>query len=275
MIMKVECSVDMVTKHTVIGKTFINGRRQSNAGAVALNNYLVAIDPSPEAMTAKRFREAAEKELQLPTKYLLITHYHGDHTFGALAFQDTIILGSVPLITNMKRKLETEWSNKKDGIVFPEVIFTDELIIREDDLQVEIRHTGGHTTCSSYAYFPNEKVLFAGDLIFAEKFPWAGDPTCDPDQWIKVFEDFLKLDFEQLIPGHGPLTGREEVQKQLNHLRDLREATKVAIHENRSYTAIQRPAFYNASSESVITRTLQHFNEFYSNKKQTHGGSAR
>ena len=270
--MEVDCSVDVVTEHTVIGRTYINGRRQSNAGAVALRNYLVAIDPSPEAMTAKRFREAAEKEFQLPTKYLLITHYHGDHTYGALAFQDATILGSVPLIANMKRKLETEWRNKKDEIVFPEVIFTDELIIRDDDFQVEILHTGGHTTCSSCAYFPNEKVLFAGDLIFAEAFPWAGDPTCDPDQWIKVFEDFLKLDFEQLIPGHGPLAGREEVQKQLKHLRDLREATKVAIHENRSSTAIQRPAFYDASGESVINGTLQHFNKFYSNKKQTRGG---
>lgn len=266
--MEYDHAIKRVTDHTVIGKTYINGRRQSNAGAIILKNYIVAIDPSPDLKSAKIYRKNLEERFGKPVKIILITHYHGDHTFGVKAFENMIVIGTKNLLERMKSKLTTDWYHIKDEITLPNLILTDKLRISDNGFDIDIFNAKGHTNCSSYAYFVNEKVLFAGDLVFAEQFPWAGDISCDPDKWIEVFKDFLKLDYSKLIPGHGPIVGKEEVKKQLEHFQKLRDATIKAIMDNKSVFDIERPEFYQAASESVIIRTLQHFYKFYSAKKR-------
>ncbi|MFX0185436.1 MAG: MBL fold metallo-hydrolase, partial [Candidatus Hodarchaeota archaeon] len=191
--MKPKYTLKEVTPRTVIVTT-----ENCNAGAIVLNNFIVAIDPTMFPVTAKQFREDVEKKFSKPVKYLLITHYHGDHVFGSAPFRDTKIIGSNKLVEGIKGKLESQWAKeafnewikqepeKKEDIesievILPEISFENNYMIKDDDLQIEINHIGGHTAGSSYAYFSHEKVLFAGDLMFAESFPWAGDPTCNPD----------------------------------------------------------------------------------------------
>ncbi len=154
--MSVDSYIKPITDRTVIWKTTIDNKLQSNTGAIALGDYLIAIDPSPEAYTAPNFRKDIEEHFKLPVKYLLVTHYHGDHTRGVEVFKDTIILGSKQLYKKMKN----------EGKQFlPEIIFQDKLIIKNADSSVEFYYAGGHTACSTYAYFPDEKVIFLGQVI--------------------------------------------------------------------------------------------------------------
>ena len=54
-------------------------------------------------------------------------------------------------------------------------------------------HIGGHTAGSSLVYIPEDRVLFAGDLILTTTFPSVGDPSTNPDTWIDVFNMILSL----------------------------------------------------------------------------------
>ena len=255
--MSVECKVEAITGKTVIGKTVINGESDSNAGAIALGGFIVAVDPSSTADSAPIFRRGIEEHFKLPTRYLLVTHYHGDHTQGIGAFRDTVVVGARQLHDQMMR----------DGKPFPpELMFTDKLIIEDGGSRVEIYYAGGHTVCSAIAYFPEEKVIFLGDTLFADEFPWAGDPSSDPDQWIAFFEKILRLDFDHVVPGHGPLCGKEEVRRQLRFLKELRENTLKAIEMNAGPVRIEMPTIYEKVPESRDTRTLRHFYDFYSKK---------
>ena len=256
--MSVESNIKAITKRTVIWKTTIDNRPQSNAGAIALSDYIIAIDPSPEAYTAPNFRKDIEEHFKLPVKYLLVTHYHNDHTRGVDAFKDTIILGSKQLYKKMK----------VDGKPYlPEILFTEKLIIKNAASSVEFYYAGGHTACSTYAFFPEEKVIFLGDLLFADEFPWAGDKTSNPDQWISFFEKVLDVDFDHVVPGHGPLCGKEEIRKQLQLLKELRDNTLQAIEAKVGPTGIKKPTIYDLTNESRVTRTLRFFYDFYSKKK--------
>ena len=255
--MSIDCHIKQVTKRTVIGKTTIDGRPQSNAGAIALGDFIIAIDPSPEANTAPIFRKKIEEHFQLPVKYLLVTHYHGDHLKGASAFKDCIILTSTYLCDHMKEKRKSP---------LPELLFDDKLVIKNGPYEVEFYYAGGHTICSTYAYFPREKVIFLGDLLFADEFPWAGDASSNPDQWIAFYEEVLKMDYEYIVPGHGPLCDKAEAEKQLKLLKELRDNTLKALEENKNPTEITRSTIYEKASESRVTRTLQHFHDFYSKK---------
>jgi glyoxylase-like metal-dependent hydrolase (beta-lactamase superfamily II) len=270
-------TIKAVTPRTVIMTTDI-----CNAGAITLNNFIVVIDPTMFPATAQSFRDDLEIKFKRQVKYLLITHYHGDHVFGAGPFKDTKIIGSNKLMEGMKVKLETQWSKeafdewikrepeKKEDIesieiIFPKISFENKYIIKDNDFQIEITHIGGHTAGSSYAYFSNEKVLFAGDLMFAESFPWAGDPTCNPDIWITAFENILKLDIKKIIPGHGPIVDKEEIKKHLIFFKELREETKEAISNNKTYEKIAVPDFYGSDEDWIIPETLKHWRKFYEN----------
>ncbi|MFX0093417.1 MAG: MBL fold metallo-hydrolase [Candidatus Hodarchaeota archaeon] len=240
----------------------------ANAGGIALNNFIVVIDPTMFPVTAKLLRAKLERQFNLPIKYLYITHYHGDHVWGIGSFKDTTIFGSTVLIQNMIRARKTEWTpenfenwKKRDPdstdfideieIIIPSIGFQCKLEIHDEDLVIEFYQSGGHTSCSGYAYFPHEKVLFAGDLMFAKGYPYAGDPSCDPNQWIQVFKDFLELDFEILIPGHGPVVGEEEVKNHLTFFEGFKEATKDVINSGENFESIIVPEFYKLKEENA------------------------
>ncbi|MFX0063682.1 MAG: MBL fold metallo-hydrolase [Candidatus Hermodarchaeota archaeon] len=280
--METDFDLERISERTVA----ITEKLFANAGGIALNNFIVTIDPTMFPATARLLRAKMERQFNLPVKYLYITHYHGDHVYGLGPFKDTIIFGSTVLIQNMIKAKKTEWTpedfekwknmepEKADWIdeieiIIPAIGFQNKLEIHDEDLVVEFYQSGGHTSCSGYAYFPDEKVLFAGDLMFAKGFPYAGDPTCDPEQWIQVFKDFLALDFEKLIPGHGPVVGQEEVENHLTFFEALKEATKEAIKLGETYEAIIVPEFYKLEENNawIETANLKLWYNFYKEKR--------
>jgi glyoxylase-like metal-dependent hydrolase (beta-lactamase superfamily II) len=277
--MSIDFELEQVSERTVA--VIDQGDLRSNAGTVAFDNFIVAIDPTMKPPAARAFRQRLERQFYLPVKFLFVTHYHPDHVFGVAPFGDTCIIGSTDLTANLLKRRDSDWSPKalerwkqsESGdaawldeveIIIPTLGFRDRLEIRDADLVIELVHTGGHTNCSSYAYVPQEKVLFAGDLMFAEGFPYAGDPTCDPERWMGVFRQFLSLDFVKLVPGHGPVVERGEVEKHLAFFEALRDATRAAIGAGKGYDTIEIPEFYGADEEENWGRkaTLGHWYAF-------------
>lgn len=256
----------------------------ANAGAVALKNFIIVIDPLMYPSQSKKFREHLEKKFNLPVKYLFITHYHGDHIYGVSTFKDVEIFGSKILTKVVKKKMDTEWNQetlerwKKEHpelkkevenmqFILPEAKIDGKYSIKDENDIVDFYHVGGHTSCSAYAYYPKDKILFAGDLMFAEYWPWAGDDTCDPEKWMKAYEDMLKLDIEYVIPGHGPVVGVEEIRKQLDFMKELKSALLKAIEEGKEHKDVEIPEFYKAGEDWVIPKSIEHLHKFYSNYK--------
>ena len=101
--------------------------------------------------------------------------------------------------------------------------------------------------------------------MFAKRFPYAADPTCDPERWMDAFRQMLSLDFERLVPGHGPVVGKDEVEKHLGFFETLRDATKRAIRANKGPEGIEVPGFYGPDEEDAWIRkaTLEHWYKFY------------
>jgi len=271
--------------HEITPHTLMFHSDNSNAGAIIFPHFIVAIDPTMYPPDARGFRTEIEKKYNKPVKFLLITHYHGDHVFGAGPFKDVERLAHKSQVDLIEERLKGEWSKaameewKKEEperaetidqieILKPTITFESEFVIADEEngYRVEIYHAGGHTKDSSFAYFPKEKVVFAGDLMFAESFPWAGDNTCNPDDWILAFEKILTLDFEYVIPGHGPLVGREEIVKHLGLFKELRTIIKASIEKGVAADVIKIPEFYPPLHPGMDTRSIEHWIKFYSQK---------
>ena len=96
---------------------------------------------------------------------------------------------------------------------------------------VELLHPGpAHTYGDTMVYLPQEKVLFSGDVAFHYLTPLARDGHVS--NWIKVANGILNhLDVTTLMPGHGPVSGKEVFHKTLQYLRLVKRASR--SHFNR------------------------------------------
>jgi cyclase len=141
-----------------------------------------------------------------------------------------------------------EWIDDVE-FVFPSVLFHQRIDIVNQGRFIEFRHAGGHTSCSVYGYYPDEKVLFAGDLIFAGQIPFAADVTCNPEQWITTLKTWLNWEIVHVIPGHGPVAGIAEIKKHLDFFESLKKATLDAIQAGKEPQDITMPTTYTVSEQ--------------------------
>ena len=280
--------IEKVTERTYANTT---GEGRGNIGAISLPNFAVAIDAGLYPSVAMEFRHQVERTIGTTITRLILTHYHGDHTFGSQMFNDCQIISSRALATRMREAATGQWTRPKleeyakrrpDSygkldlesfeITFPTDVFDDSINLTDEGFDIVVKRVGGHTTDSAYVYFPAERVLFSGDLIFAKTFPWGGEPTADPDEWIETLKEFQRMDIEKIVPGHGPVCDLKEVQTYLDFFDNVAKIMKDLITEGRTMEEVvtfdDYPQFYPVEPLRPWWReeTLAHWYQVYKKK---------
>ncbi len=98
-----------------------------------------------------------------------------------------------------------------------------------------------HTDGDVIIYIPDEKVLFAGDLLFANRDPWIG--SGDPEGWVSVNDELMTGDYELIVPGHGNLASKNEFSLQNMYIREMMNLVKKHIDAGEDPTQIKREDF--------------------------------
>jgi glyoxylase-like metal-dependent hydrolase (beta-lactamase superfamily II) len=179
------------------------------------------VDTLISAKRAQAFIKDIRAVSDIPIKYVVNTHYHLDHTLGNSEFAK---LGAIIIAQrNCARNLTPESTLKRAAlyaisveemegteVVSPSVTFTDRMTIDLGGRTVELIYPGPtHTDDSILVYLPNEKVLFTGDMLFTHYHPNLRDG--DVAGWTKVLDFISGIDADKIIPGHGPLSNKEDV----------------------------------------------------------------
>jgi glyoxylase-like metal-dependent hydrolase (beta-lactamase superfamily II) len=73
-----------------------------------------------------------------------------------------------------------------------------------------------HTPGDCYLLLPEEKTTFTGDLAFFARQPYMG--SADASGWSSVLRDLLASDHEVMVPGHGPVGGKAELEHEREYL---------------------------------------------------------
>ena len=105
-------------------------------------------------------------------------------------------------------------------LVLPTRLFEDHLTLRVGDRPVELIEVGpAHTRGDTVLYLPDDRVLFAGDILFKDAHPliWHGPVS----NWISACERLLAMDIETVVPGHGPLTDLSGIRETRDYLQWL------------------------------------------------------
>jgi len=174
-----------------------------------------------------------------PVKFLVNTHFHGDHTGGNANFQEhgALILAH----DNVRKRLAADEKNI-DGKGLPIITFNSDVTLHLNNNDILITHVhNAHTDSDALVYFPTSNVLHTGDTFFNGAFPYIdlkSGGSIDGD--IAAAEMGLKLINKQtkIIPGHGDLATYEDYKKYLAMLKGLRENVQKAIDSGKDKDAI-------------------------------------
>jgi cyclase len=167
-----------------------------------------------------------------PLKYVVNTHQHDDHAGGDLKM---LPIAEVIAHRNARANLvhiKQPYYEDTPGtpIGLPRITFSDEASVYLGGKEVRAKYFGrGHTSGDAVVYFPDLKVLHTGDLFLGRRPGRAGAPAqtkpagvniyVDYAQggsfldWTKTLDGVLTLDFDTVIPGHGPVSTKDDVVK--------------------------------------------------------------
>ena len=150
---------------------------------------------------------------RLTLKQVIVTHAHIDHVGGAVLLKRAT---GAPILLNQKdlpllamMEMQAGWLGvKPPEVAPPDASADDGLKIGLPSLTGEVLHTPGHTEGSICLYFAPEKLLIAGDTLFAGSIGRTDLPGGDERKILRsIRERLLTLpDQVRVIPGHGDNT---------------------------------------------------------------------
>ena len=148
-----------------------------------------------------------------PISYVLNTHHHSDHAGSNADFMPAAqVIGHENVRRNIIR-------NDLGGA--PPIIFSHSTSVFVGDVEAQAHHFGrGHTNGDSVIYFPDLRTVHTGDLfIWGDRLDGSTiAPFIDyanggsAAEWSATLDGLLTLDFDTVIPGHGPILTRADVR---------------------------------------------------------------
>jgi len=188
-----------------------------NVGAIVGPEFVVAVDARSTPAHARIWLDELRRLTDLPVRYLVLTHYHAVRALGAAAFEAEVVVshentrrwiaerGSEDFESELRRfpRLFRDVDGVP-GLTVPDLTFSRALSFFLGDREVQLRWLGrGHTEGDAVVWLPQERALFAGDLVEAGAAPYMGDAFVG--DWAGPTLDALdELGAETIVPGRGP-----------------------------------------------------------------------
>ncbi len=167
--------------------------------------------------------EAIAGVTELPLRTLINTHHHGDHTHGNYLLPAATVIGhqlcreEVLAAGHIAAALfpGVQWGDLE--VSPPFVTFDDRLSVYVDDRKLELQFMGpAHTTNDVVAWLPEERLLFAGDIVFNGGTPFVVMGSVAGS--LAALERMRDLSPQVIVPGHGPVCGPDAIDAQIRYL---------------------------------------------------------
>lgn len=185
-----------------------------------------------------------------PVKFVLNTHWHGDHTGGNEAFHDK---GAIIVAHDNARKRLKDGLKRATGETppapagaLPVITFSSEASFYWNGHDIRVRHPApAHTDGDAVVYFEDANVIHMGDVFFNGRYPFIDvESGGDLNGYIAAQEAALAAanSDTKIIPGHGPLASRADLAAELEMLKQVRTRVLALIEKKLDEEAIVRAA---------------------------------
>jgi glyoxylase-like metal-dependent hydrolase (beta-lactamase superfamily II) len=201
----------------------------SNAAFIVTPAGVVVIDALGSPALAERLVAEIRKVTSRPITHVIVTHYHADHIYGLQTFKalgariiahcearEYLNSDTARLRLEASRQELAPWVDEKTRLVEADEWIDGSKTLVIGGVELRLINVGpSHTPEDLVIYLPQEKVLFAGDLVFRNRIPYVGQ--ADSRHWIAALETLLTFEAQIIVPGHGPLSHEARQDMQLTH----------------------------------------------------------
>lgn len=246
----------------------------SNAGIIDLGDNLLVFDSLSTPSAGEELRRQAESLTGKKVKYLINSHYHGDHVFGNQVFSDATIISTyvTEKLCKEKNKIEGYEKEKQDMNQYllqlkSKIDSTEDIIIKTslinqyqemskvfDDLsqlqivlpsmlfEEKLTITGSDKTVELYClgggHSPSDTFMY----LPKEKIAFMGDlvtedlhvPIYDPEEFLNILKRVKQIDINIMVPGHGNIADLTVCNSLIDYLSYMTQRAKEALQRKVS-----------------------------------------
>jgi glyoxylase-like metal-dependent hydrolase (beta-lactamase superfamily II) len=234
--------------YAVLGDTGRGSEGRPNAGFIVTGEGVIVVDALGSPRDGEALVGAIHSITNQPIKWLILTHHHPDHHFGAIVFrrlgakviahpdrsslasdggQDALLADWVRLV-GLDAMRGFEFADTPDR----PVTGTDTLHL--GGRTVVIAHPGAaHSAGDLTVWLPRERILFAGDLLVEDGVTMVVDGSSG--ELLRALRAIDALHPRTVVPGHGAIPARpgQLVARTRGYIIGLRRDMKSAIESGR------------------------------------------
>lgn len=236
-----------VTSEKITENIYMLQGQGGNIGIFVGKDGVFMIDDQFAPLSNKiisKIKEITDK----PIKYLINSHWHGDHTGGNENMRKEGVL--IFSQENVRKRMSTNQvvrgkgkkASRKDAL--PVITFTKDMMFHLNNEDILVSHVhNAHTDGDSHIYFLNSNVIHMGDTYFQGKFPFIDlDTGGSIDGYIASIDKVLIIadDETKIIPGHRSISNKKELKVYKKMLVTLRGRVQESINKGKSLDEVSK-----------------------------------
>jgi glyoxylase-like metal-dependent hydrolase (beta-lactamase superfamily II) len=238
-----------------------------NIGAVEGEDFLVCFEALATPVAARQWLTRLREHTDKPVRYLVLSHYHAVRVLGASAFDASVIVAHDNTRALIAERGRQDWESEYGrmprlfrepesipGLTWPTATFSDTFTIQLGGGRGELvlRHCGlGHTEGDIVAWLPNQRILFAGDLVESQAALYTGD-AYHRDWSTTTLDRVAALGARTLVGGRGVVArGAEAVAAAIEQTRHFLNVLRREVGTVHEHGGTLREAFQGAHAALV------------------------
>ena len=238
-----------VTK--VSGNVYMLEGEGGNIGASVGEDGIVVVDDQ-YAPLAEKIQAALKDVTDKPVRFIINTHFHGDHTGGNAYFQK-----QAPVIAhdNVRKRLEEGGTGGNLGSIsmerkpaakeaLPIITFDHDVTVHLNGEDIRALHfPSGHTDGDSIIFFPKSNVVHMGDDFVRYGFPFIdlGSGGSVEGMIAAMQEVIPKLPADvKVIPGHGNVSNLDDLREYVKMLVETRAAVEKGVKQGKTLDQLKQ-----------------------------------
>lgn len=226
----------------------------SNAVFLSTEDGVLVIDTRQHPRAGQDLLDRIRKITGKPIRWVINSHFHGDHTFGNAAFRkegatfvahsETARLMQLVQPKEMARRGDYFKSHNYDSsevrLILPDVTFDKTMTIYLGGREIRLFYLGpGQQDGDTFVLFPHARALFTPGSFAKHSMPNMAFTT-SVENWIRLLDQVAAMDVAVLLPAHGDVASSADVVELSNMLADEYRTVKDAIARGISLADAQR-----------------------------------
>jgi cyclase len=226
----------------------------SNSVFMVTDEGVLVIDTRQHPRAGAELVAEIRKVTDKPIRWVVNSHFHGDHTFGNDAFKkegavfvahkETQRIMRLVHPKEMARRMDYFESKRYDPndvkLILADVTFDTTMTITLGGREARLIYLGpGQQDGDAFVLFPHARALFAPGSFAKHSMPNMAFTT-SVENWIKLLDQVAAMDVDAILPGHGDVAGRADVKELSAMLADEYATVKVAVMKGVPLAEAQR-----------------------------------